>query len=272
MLPSHTDHEPTVIGLFPYASDARHALRVLRENQFQANEVVAAFRDPESSVTDNHQASVTGNQHWFGHLRQLYHGDRADEMPSQFDAMLRQLDLPPEDTLVLERDLKRGGAIVTVRSGARNHEARVLLEERGARIVHARDPQQTAATVIASTPFAPPQPAEPGHLQLFGEVLRVHKEKISSGDVHVRKETVTHMETVQVPVTQEHLVVEHTDHNGRIDAENSIRVPLSEERVHIDKDTVLREEYKVGKREVTRNEPVTDSVRRERLLIDDASA
>ncbi len=48
-------------------------------------------------------------------------------------------------------------------------------------------------------------------------------------------------------------------------------MPLSEERVHIDKDTVLREEYKVGKREITQNESVTDTVRRERLLIDDAS-
>jgi uncharacterized protein (TIGR02271 family) len=100
----------------------------------------------------------------------------------------------------------------------------------------------------------------------------VRKEKVSNGDVQVRKESVTQMETVQVPVTREHLVVEHTDGSGRTDAEHAIRVPLSEERVHIDKDTVLREEYKVGKREVMQNESVTDTVRRERLLIDEASA
>ena len=100
--------------------------------------------------------------------------------------------------------------------------------------------------------------------------MRVRKEKVSAGEVHVRKESVTHMETVQVPVTREHLVVEHSDETGRADVENAIRVPLSEERVHIDKDTVLREEYKVGKREVTQNESVSDDVRRERLLIDDA--
>ncbi len=127
-------------------------------------------------------------------------------------------------------------------------------------------------TVVTSTPFTPPQQADPGHIQLFGEVLRVRKEKVDSGEVHVRKESVTRMETVQVPVTREHLVVEHSDENGRTVPENSIRVPLSEERVHIDKDTVLREEYKVGKREVTQNESVSDRVRRERLLIDDASA
>jgi uncharacterized protein (TIGR02271 family) len=106
-------------------------------------------------------------------------------------------------------------------------------------------------------------------VQLFGEVLRVRKEKVSTGEVHVRKEAVTHMETVQVPVTREQLVVERPDGHG--DGEDVIRVPLSEERVHIDKDTVLREEYKVGKREITQSESVTDSVRRERLLIDDAS-
>jgi uncharacterized protein (TIGR02271 family) len=50
-----------------------------------------------------------------------------------------------------------------------------------------------------------------------------------------------------------------------------MRIPLSEERVHIAKETVLREEYKVGKREITQNESVSDTVRRERLLIDDSS-
>ncbi len=39
----------------------------------------------------------------------------------------------------------------------------------------------------------------------------MRKEKVSTGEVHVRKEAVTHMETVQVPVTREHLVVEHAD-------------------------------------------------------------
>ena len=267
MLHGEPVHDPVVIGLFPYASDARRALLVLREHQFPSDEVAAAFRDPGASGVDSH--------HWFGQLRQLYHGDAAAERPTAFDAMLRQLDLSPQDTVILDRDLKGGGAIVTVRAGARNPEARALLEQRGARIVHAQDsglPGTPPPTVVASVPFAPPQQAEPGHIQLFGEVVRVRKEKVSSGEVHVRKESVTHMETVQVPVTREHLVVEHTEQDGRIDEKNSIRVPLSEERLHIDKDTVLREEYKVGKREVTQNESLSDNVRRERLLIDDARA
>ncbi len=285
---SHTDLEAVVIGLFPRASDARRALNVLREHHFSGDEAAAAFRDPNPARVETQPEPVRGSAHWFGQLRQIYHGDDRIEntqpgvatqaASTEFDAMLSQLHLSSQDALVLNRDLDRGAAIITVTAGARNPEARALLEEYGARILHSHNPRARAiaasepGAVVTSTPFTPPQEADPGHIQLFGEVLRVRKEKVDSGEVHVRKESVTRMETVQVPVTREHLVVEHSDENGRIAAENSIRVPLSEERVHIDKDTVLREEYKVGKREVTQNESVSDRVRRERLLIDDASA
>jgi uncharacterized protein (TIGR02271 family) len=294
MLRSHTDVEPVVIGLFSYASDARRAMNALRERHFSAQEVAAAFREPLPAPVEAAEESLParGSGQWFGQLRQLYHGnDRVEDTrrgsfaelapqaaPTEFESMLAQLDLTPQDVQILDRDLERGGAIVTVKAGPRTQEARTLLEERGARIVHAGHRETPAAAalapapVVTSAPFTTPQQADPDHIQLFGEVLRVRKEKVSGGEVHVRKESVTHMETVQVPVTREHLVVEHSDGSGRTDAENTIRVPLTEERVHIDKDTVLREEYKVGKREVTQNESVSDSVRRERLLIDDASA
>ncbi len=287
---THNDVEAVVIGLFPRPSDARRALTVLREHHFSADQAAAAFRDPAPARVETERASVpvSGSGNWFGQLRQIYHGDDRIENtqsggatqagPTEFDSMLSQLDLSSQDALVLNKDLDRGAAIITVTAGSRNPEARALLEQHGARIVHSHESKGRGLTapgpeaVVTSTPFTSPREADPGHIQLFGEVLRVRKEKVNSGEVHVRKESVTHMETVQVPVTREQLVVERSDENGRTVPENSIRVPLSEERVHIDKDTLLREEYKVGKREVTQNESISDRVRRERLLIDDASA
>jgi uncharacterized protein (TIGR02271 family) len=290
MLRTHADVEPVVIGLFPNASDARRAMNALREHGFSAQEITAASREPVPARVETAEGSLParGSGQWFGQLRQLYHADdrvvdtprgnfaevAPQATPTEFESMLGQLDLTPQDVQILDR----GGSIVTVKAGPRAEEARILLEERGARIVHFRTPEAPAATAIApatapvvtSAPFTTPQQADPDHIQLFGEVLRVRKEKVNAGEVHVRKETVTHMETVQVPVTREHLVVEQSGESGRADVENAIRVPLTEERVHIDKDTVLREEYKVGKREVTQNESVSDNVRRERLLIDDA--
>jgi uncharacterized protein (TIGR02271 family) len=292
------DDERVVIGLFPYASGARRAVHALHAHIFTSDQIVAAFRAQAGLEAEGGRAPVPirGNSKWFGQLREIYRADDGEvnrggfgeigpeATTAGFEVMLAEIDLSPQDALILDRDLDRGAAIVTVRAGARNQEARALLEQRGARIVHGlrdREPltaiespesrEPKAATIVHSAPFNSPAEAAPDHIQLFGEVLRVRKEKVSNGDVQVRKESVTQMETVQVPVTREHLVVEHTDGSGRTDAEHAIRLPLSEERVHIDKDTVLREEYKVGKREVMQNESVTDTVRRERLLIDEAS-
>jgi uncharacterized protein (TIGR02271 family) len=286
---TRVDDDPVVIGLFKDASDARWALEALHENHFTPDQVNAAFQTPaDSRAEEGRSVSMRESGKWFGQLREIYRGEdggvsragaaQTASSMTRFEAMLAQIGLSPQDTLILDRDHGRGAAIVAVRAGARNEEARGLLGQRGARIVHGRHASEPTGTVepasetiVHSSPFHPPSVTAPDHVQLFGEVLRVRKEKVSTGDVHVRKEAVTHMETVQVPVTREHLVVEHSDENGRADGEHAIRVPLSEERVHIDKDTVLREEYKVGKRETTQNESVTDTVRRERLLIDDAS-
>lgn len=279
------DDEAVVIGLFSYASDARRTLHVLHEQEFTSDQIVAAFREAAGSRTGSDRGSVPirASSRWFGQLRQIYRGaERAESWPEAtttgFETMLAQIDLAPQDAQMLDRDLDRGAAIVMVKAGTRCEEARALLKQRGAYIVHGRHdrewsrPAEAKPAIVNSTPFTAPQEAAPDHIQLFGEVLRVRKEKVSSGDVQVRKEAVTSTETLQVPVTREHLVVEHTDENGREDAEDAIRVPLSEERVYIDKDTVLREEYQVGKREVTQNESVADTVRRERLLIDEAGA
>ncbi|HTZ59153.1 MAG TPA: YsnF/AvaK domain-containing protein [Acidobacteriaceae bacterium] len=290
MFRDRTHRANVIIGIFPYASNARRALNILHQHQFSEPEVDAAFRDPDSARKTNSPAVLnlrTGQ--WFAHLRQFYYGgdhkeNNQEDSVSQgtnpaelttVETALAQIDLSEQDERTLERDLSHGAAIVTVRAGARNPEARWLLEEAGAHIIHGYSPEPAAPipqydpVTVTSSPFNPPPQADPGHVLLFGEALRVRKEKVSKGEVNVRKEAVTHMETVQVPVTREQLVVEQSDGNGHADAENSIRVPLSEERVHIDKEPVLREEYKVGKREVTQNETVRDSVRRERLLIDD---
>ena len=282
--------DPVVMGLFLNASDAHRALQALHENHYSSDQMTATFRTPPDPRADAEAslAPMRASGQWFGQLREIYRGEdsgvnrtgavqtEAEASTTGFEAMLSQVDLSPQDRLTLDHDFERSAAIVTVRAAARNAEARALLEKWGARIVQARqagEPARTAeppsaTTTVHSTPFNPPEQTQPDHVQLFGEVLRVRKEKVSTGDVNVRKEAVTHMETVQVPVTREHLVVERAD--GR-EGEHAIRVPLSEERVHIDKDTVLREEYKVGKRELTQNELLTDTVRRERLLIDDAS-
>jgi uncharacterized protein (TIGR02271 family) len=112
-------------------------------------------------------------------------------------------------------------------------------------------------------------------VQLFGEVLRVHKERISRGEVRVRKDVVTENQTIEVPVTREELVLERVAvspntpaTSASIGRSQEIRVPLSEDSVRVEKQPVVREEVMVGKREVSDVARVGDEVRHEELRVD----
>jgi uncharacterized protein (TIGR02271 family) len=111
-------------------------------------------------------------------------------------------------------------------------------------------------------------------VQLFGEVLRVHKERAKRGEVLVRKDVVTEQQSIEVPITREELVLERVDvastpaPSAKIGQSQEIRVPLAEERVRVEKQPVVREEVKVGKREVSDVARVGDDVRHEELRVD----
>jgi uncharacterized protein (TIGR02271 family) len=112
-------------------------------------------------------------------------------------------------------------------------------------------------------------------VQLFGEVLRVHKERISRGEVRVRKDVISENQTIEVPVMREELVLERVQVSGETPASSAniggsqeIRIPLSEEKVRVEKQAVVREEVNVGKREVAGVETVNADVRREELRVD----
>jgi uncharacterized protein (TIGR02271 family) len=112
-------------------------------------------------------------------------------------------------------------------------------------------------------------------VQLFGEVLRVHKERISRGEVRVRKDVVMENQTIEVPVTREELVLERVAvspntpaSSANIGRSQEIRVPLSEDSVRVEKQPVVREEVIVGKREVSDVARVGDEVRHEELRVD----
>lgn len=160
------------------------------------------------------------------------------------------------------------GAVVTVTANDRATEAERILSEEGG------DIGSGAAGYDYS---AQPQTAEGlQKIELLGEVLRVHRERIQRGEVRVRKDVVTEQQTVQVPVTREELVIERvpvsgqaTSTTGQIGAENEIRIPLTEEKASLDKQTVVREQVNVGKRAVEEVEDLEGSVRHEELDVKD---
>ena len=84
---------------------------------------------------------------------------------------------------------------------------------------------------------------------------------------------ITENQSVQVPVTREELVVERVPASGQanageIGADQEVRIPLSEERVRAEKQQVVTEEVRVGKRAVQNTENVSDNVRHEELRVE----
>lgn len=166
------------------------------------------------------------------------------------------------------------GAVVTVTTNDRQEQARAILKRCGADLGEsaANYQEDTSEYGRRSTKDTV---ADEQNIRLYGEVLRVHKDRINRGEVRVRKEVKTDTQTIQVPTTREELVIERRAATGEPagnDAsfgEQEIRIPLSEERASVDKQAVVTEEVRLGKREVTSVQSVNEQVRREELTVDD---
>jgi len=119
---------------------------------------------------------------------------------------------------------------------------------------------------------------EEERLRLHEERLNVDKERVQTGEVNVSKHVVEDQQSIEVPVEREEVYVERrkVDHNASgtdafVDENDSIHVPLSEEKVVVSKEDVVSEEIVVGKRKVRDTETVSETVRREEADIDEGT-
>lgn len=125
--------------------------------------------------------------------------------------------------------------------------------------------------------IAPDAGTEEERLRLHEERLNVDKERVQTGEVNVSKRVVEDQQSIEVPVEREEVYVERrpvneseTRTDAFVDENDSIHVPLSEERVVVSKQDVVTEEIVVGKRKVQDTETVSETVRREEADIDDS--
>jgi uncharacterized protein (TIGR02271 family) len=110
------------------------------------------------------------------------------------------------------------------------------------------------------------------------EELRVGKEKVETGRARLRKYVVTEEQNVTVPVTREEVRVERepiTDENvdealqGSDISEGEHEVVLNEERVVVDKETVPKERVRLDTATVTKDQRVSEDVRKEKIELDE---
>lgn len=202
--------------------------------------------------------------------------DYASPYGSDLHENLSGLDVPADRSRYFGHKMgsNDAGAVVTVNAGERYDEAATILTRFGGDIGEAAGSYEYPEAVSTSAQGST-QLEETKKIQLLGEVLRVQKDRVSRGEVTLRKETITEMQTVQVPVTREELVIERRAVSGSeavdgtIGAGQTIRVPLTEEVASLDKSTVVREEVSVGKRTVGEVRDLSGEVKHEDLVVDD---
>ena len=120
-----------------------------------------------------------------------------------------------------------------------------------------------------------PETSESQKIRLHAERLKAYKQPEQVGEVNIHKEIVTEQQTLNVPVTREEVVVERrslaedaTAAGEPIGQEESIRIPIREERVNVTKEPVTTGEVEISKREVRENRQFSDTVRREEARLE----
>jgi uncharacterized protein (TIGR02271 family) len=97
---------------------------------------------------------------------------------------------------------------------------------------------------------------------------------VQTGEVRVRKEVHTEHKTIEVPVKKEEVVIERRAvSSGQasstgIGANQEVRIPVTEEQVHVEKTPVVKEEVTVSKRTVTDTERVSGTLRKEEVKVE----
>jgi uncharacterized protein (TIGR02271 family) len=110
------------------------------------------------------------------------------------------------------------------------------------------------------------------------ERLNVEKRSEDLGSVEIRKDVVTEQVNVPVELRREEVHVERRDVPDRPVAvgetanafeEGTIRVPVHGERVMVDKEAVVTGEVMIDREQTTERQNVTDTVRKERVDVDE---
>jgi uncharacterized protein (TIGR02271 family) len=184
------------------------------------------------------------------------------------------------------QEFKAGHTIVSVRPDGKEQEVHNLLHQFGGYdYEHQTQETQTAAGFTRNDAAYAAQTAnvtnevqddfhQPRSLKLRAERLNVTKERVQTGEVGLHKEVITEQKTIDVPVTHEEVFLERRAVTGNSApdttpiGEGEIRVPLSEERVNVHKETVETGEVSLGKRTIKETQRVSDTVKREEAHIE----
>ena len=113
---------------------------------------------------------------------------------------------------------------------------------------------------------------EQAKLLLHKEELDIGKSRIQTGEVEFSKEIIEEQKAVDVPVTREEVIIERKSLNNEqsdspIADEETIRIPVSQEKVDVNKHTVLTEEISARKQAIEGTQHIDETLKREEARV-----
>jgi len=263
-----------IVAFFSDRDKAYQAMSELKDEGFSTEQIgLAVGQEYESTATSSGGTRETS---FWQKVKDFFSGEDHHDQTDFRDATA-DMGWDEQRHGYYQQGISSGGAVVTV-TGDRLEEAREILEDNGGDLRSSGFEEsnvipgaESGSRNIGVNSNASELEGE-RRIQLRGEMLRTYKERVQRGEVTLRKEVVTENQSVNVPVTREELVIERSQGTGQaggeIGTDQEVRVPLSEEQVRVEKQPVVNEEVRVGKRQVQNNQQVSDQVRHEELRVD----
>lgn len=118
------------------------------------------------------------------------------------------------------------------------------------------------------------QGEQSGKMVLHKEELDINKNNVDTGEVILSKEVVEEQQSLDVPVTHEEVVIERKALNNESTSDTigcsneTIKIPVSEEQVQVNKRTVATGEVTAYKRQVEQTQHIEQTLQREEARID----
>lgn len=241
-----------VFGVFRDRSLAKRAIDELRHVGFRNDEIRLVGETAGTGGLLNHVASTIAG----------YDADNG-----QFPQDLTSKGVPIDEVNYYQHEVEVGHIVVIVESYGHYQEARSILYRFGA----------YDASNLTS------QALDDRVIPVREEQLRVHKQNVETGEIIVRKEIITEQKTITVPVTREELVIERRPGSTQIsdpllNADEKLsealsdggmlRIVLREEQVSVEKQTVVKEEIFISKKQIQETKHIEETLRHEEAHIE----
>ena len=264
-----------LVAFFRDREDAYEAIDSLRSAGFTNNEIGLAFQGQDDASTQSRAVGgVSDDKSTWQKVKDFFVGGDDEDTDTAYnsgdaDDSYRHFNFSDEQWNYYRSGMGQGGAIVTVRAVAgRLDEARGILQDNDA---------DFRPTGFEPSKFKDNAAEQGQSMQLRGEMLQTYKDRVSKGEVRLRKEVVSENRTIDVPVTREEVVIERvgageagniSGNVGEIGAGEEVRIPVSEERVRVEKQGVVTGGVRVAKRAVQGTERVSETLRNEEVRVE----